>query len=265
MAEWAKRAGRLVFSDIETFHEENFVTFVNLSVFWHSQGSWRTFYLYKGAGRILTRTKAATNGLHYTGNALNLLVILGLVPGSQPIEDPWVAEVRRRRLWACYLTYCHNSESLSRFPVAGMEDLELPWPEADFDSKISQRPGVTLRSGGCSGGIYSRMIRAMTLWYSSNHTAFSTSHSPTLQVPSGYFHQNPRSGSQSQGGWNSCLGWGTIRVVAGHAGRNAIDPIHDRESTQEFTPEYHVGQCRLPSIPLRVTFVHRATVLLGRR
>lgn len=48
MIEWARRAGRIVFSDVESFHDDNLVTFVNLSLFWHSQGSWRTFYLHKG-------------------------------------------------------------------------------------------------------------------------------------------------------------------------------------------------------------------------
>lgn len=104
--------------------------------------------------------------LTYAGNSLNLLVILGLRPCSQPDEDPWVAELRRRRLWACYLMHCQNSESPSRFPIAGIEDLELPWPEKDFNGMVSQYRGlpVTLRSGGCSGSIWSNIIRAMTLW-----------------------------------------------------------------------------------------------------
>jgi hypothetical protein len=45
---WAKKAGALVFQDVEDLHEDNIVTFCNLSLFWHSQGSWRISYLHKG-------------------------------------------------------------------------------------------------------------------------------------------------------------------------------------------------------------------------
>jgi hypothetical protein len=48
MVEWAKRAGRLVFQEAEELHEHNIVTFCNLALFWHSQGSWRISYLHKG-------------------------------------------------------------------------------------------------------------------------------------------------------------------------------------------------------------------------
>lgn len=48
MIEWAKKAGRLVFQEAEDLHEENIVTFSNLALFWHSQGSWRISQLHKG-------------------------------------------------------------------------------------------------------------------------------------------------------------------------------------------------------------------------
>jgi hypothetical protein len=48
MTEWAKKAGALVFQEAEELHEDNIVTFCNLSLFWHSQGSWRISYLHKG-------------------------------------------------------------------------------------------------------------------------------------------------------------------------------------------------------------------------
>lgn len=54
MVEWAERAGRLVNQELPELHEDNFVTCVNLSLFWHSQGSWRIAHLYKGEGKTIT-------------------------------------------------------------------------------------------------------------------------------------------------------------------------------------------------------------------
>lgn len=48
MTKWAKKAGTLVFQEVEDLQEDNIVTFCNLSLFWHSQGSWRISYLHKG-------------------------------------------------------------------------------------------------------------------------------------------------------------------------------------------------------------------------
>lgn len=48
MTEWAERAGKLVFQEAEDMHEDSIVSYVNLALFWHSQGSWRISYLHKG-------------------------------------------------------------------------------------------------------------------------------------------------------------------------------------------------------------------------
>lgn len=48
MNEWAKRAGTLVFQDVQSLRAENIVTFCILGLFWYTQGSWRLCYLYKG-------------------------------------------------------------------------------------------------------------------------------------------------------------------------------------------------------------------------
>ena len=52
MTEWAQRAGKLVFQEAEDLHEDNIATFCNLALFWHSQGSWRKSYLYKGTAAL---------------------------------------------------------------------------------------------------------------------------------------------------------------------------------------------------------------------
>ncbi|KAF2428304.1 hypothetical protein EJ08DRAFT_671462 [Tothia fuscella] len=104
MVEWAKQAGKL----------ENIVTFCNLALFWHSQGSWRMAYLYKG-------------------NACQLLHIIGLGAQTRISESSLESEIRRRRFWACDLMHCQNSEPLSLFqPIADMADLTLPSSVVSF-------------------------------------------------------------------------------------------------------------------------------------
>lgn len=48
MLEWGHRAGALVCQELEAFEEDIMVTSVNLALFWHSQGSWRTSFLHRG-------------------------------------------------------------------------------------------------------------------------------------------------------------------------------------------------------------------------
>ncbi len=50
MLEWAQRAGTLALKDIHEFRDDSLVTLINLSIFWHGEGSWRKAILYKGFG-----------------------------------------------------------------------------------------------------------------------------------------------------------------------------------------------------------------------
>ncbi|KAK5061460.1 hypothetical protein LTR84_008003 [Exophiala bonariae] len=146
MIEWAKRAGKLVFADAEDLCDDNIVTFSILALFWYSQGSWRLCYLHKG-------------------NAYGLLHIRGLGSAKLHTQNSLESEIRRRRLWACYLAHCTLGENLSLFePVADITRLPLPWPEADFEAGVSRGAPVCLASGGSGGGIYAEMVKAMTLW-----------------------------------------------------------------------------------------------------
>lgn len=164
MIEWAKRAGKLVFQEAEDLHEDNIVTFCNLALFWHSQGSWRISYLHKGT----TRSKlhiVPTRAHPIPGNACQLLHITG--PGSETLrtENSWQSEIRRRRFWACYLMHCHHSERLLYFePGTDMQNLALPWPEEDFDAGVFKCHQVTLDSGQSNGGIFSELIKVLTFW-----------------------------------------------------------------------------------------------------
>ncbi|RMJ08428.1 hypothetical protein CDV36_011955 [Fusarium kuroshium] len=143
MIEWAKKAGKLVFQEAEELHEDNLVTFFNLALFWHSQGSWRISYLHKG-------------------NACQLIHIIGL--GSRNAGG-LTSEIRRRRLWACYLMHCFSSEKLFHFDsITAVETLALPWPEGDFQEGALKAPPSYLESGESSRSIFAELIRGLTLW-----------------------------------------------------------------------------------------------------
>lgn len=166
MLEWAKRAGSLVFQEVEEFYEDNIVTFCNLAMFWHSQGSWRISQLHKGTSIImLQRLQDLTYLIMTIGNACQLAYILGLGSEANHADNSLKFEIRRRRFWACYLMHCHGSERFSLFESETDKlALKLPWPEEDFSAGNSKCPQVSLGSVQSNGGIFSELIKALTLW-----------------------------------------------------------------------------------------------------
>ncbi|KAF5575499.1 hypothetical protein FPCIR_13121 [Fusarium pseudocircinatum] len=145
MTKWAKEAGALVFQDAEELSDDNIVTFCNLSLFWHSQGSWRISYLHKG-------------------NACQLLHINGTGPKKASSLE---AELRRRQFWICYLFHCFSCAKLFRFEaIADIENLPLPWPEEDYTAGSSRSAIATIANGACSGSIFAELIRGLNLWSS---------------------------------------------------------------------------------------------------
>ncbi|KIX09067.1 uncharacterized protein Z518_00145 [Rhinocladiella mackenziei CBS 650.93] len=145
--EWAERAGKLVFQEVENPHGDSIVTFMNLALFWYSQGLWRRSYIHKGNG-----TQTA--------------YLLGFGTERPNADDSWESEVCRRRFWSCYLMHCHASESL--FALEAGETvlkLALPWREEDFDAGIPTRPKATLDSGPSNGGIFCELVKALTFWH----------------------------------------------------------------------------------------------------
>ncbi|CZR39140.1 uncharacterized protein FPRO_05668 [Fusarium proliferatum ET1] len=145
MTKWAKEAGALVFQDAEELNDDNLVTFCNLSLFWHSQGSWKISYLHKG-------------------NACQLLHINGTGPKNGSSLE---AELRRRHFWACYLFHCFSCEKLFRFEaISDIENLPLPWSEEDFAVGTSSSAVATIANGTCSGSIFAELIHGLNLWSS---------------------------------------------------------------------------------------------------
>jgi hypothetical protein len=83
-----------------------------------------------------------------------------------PTENSLESEIQSRRYWACYLMHCQNCERLMLFePVVDILNLTLPWPEEDFEVGISTHPRSSLESVQSNGGIFSEMIKVITLWY----------------------------------------------------------------------------------------------------
>ncbi|KAI0425589.1 hypothetical protein F5Y09DRAFT_321428 [Xylaria sp. FL1042] len=165
MLEWAQKAGKLVLQDAEELAWENVVTFMNLALFWHSQGSWRRAYFHKG-------------------NAFLLLDLLGLGPKSHQIENALESEIRRRRFWACYVMHCHTSDNGAEFgPKGVVRKLPLPWPDEEFDAGVGAPSQASLSSEGSGGGVFAELIKAATIWYSVVSLLKSPEASLQIRVP----------------------------------------------------------------------------------
>ena len=63
MIDWARRAGKLVLQEAEELHEDNVVTFCNLALFWHAQGSWPTALLHKGESQFCMDQNVCIDGI----------------------------------------------------------------------------------------------------------------------------------------------------------------------------------------------------------
>lgn len=98
-------------------------------------------------------------------NACNLIHIIGLGVETRRSKHSWTSELRRRRLWACYMTHCHTSDRLTAFESStAIDNLPLPWTEEEFNSGVPRLPVTTLKSGTSNGGIFSELIKALSIW-----------------------------------------------------------------------------------------------------
>ncbi|KAK3647094.1 hypothetical protein LTR56_008262 [Elasticomyces elasticus] len=158
MVEWAKRAGNLVFQDVQSLRAESIVSFTILGLFWYTQGSWRLSSLYKGNAVLCLQTGSVESSKVYVSNSLDL-------------------EVQRRRFWACYLMQCTLGDPLVVFDsIIDVTKVALPWPEAEFAAGITQESSTYLDGRLASGTIFGELARGLTLWAS----AFSHIKSPNL-------------------------------------------------------------------------------------
>ena len=155
--------------DVENPTEDNLVTFLNLTLFWYSQGSWRRSYIHKGS-RLFFSLFVNSEGYKcvlssISGNAVQTAYILGLGNENRGSETSLQAEARRRRFWACYLMNCHTAESVFMHePSESTINLPLPWPEQDFEAGCLRCDVICLGSNQSNNGIYCELIKAMTFW-----------------------------------------------------------------------------------------------------
>jgi hypothetical protein len=101
--------------------------------------------------------------------ACQLLYVIGLESAKLCGDYEFKAEMRRRRLWACYLMQCQSGDNLSFFePLIDLSSLSLPWPEEDFDAGTSRWPPQYLdpsrRPAGAGHSLYAELIKGLTLW-----------------------------------------------------------------------------------------------------
>ncbi|KEF58410.1 uncharacterized protein A1O9_06336 [Exophiala aquamarina CBS 119918] len=95
--------------------------------------------------------------------------ILNLGSHNKAKGNPLEAELSRRRFWACHLINCHSSESMFAInPPDKIAALPLPWCDSHFDCGKSEDQPVYLDSDSTNGGIYSELIKGMTIWSSVN-------------------------------------------------------------------------------------------------
>ncbi|CAF3460849.1 unnamed protein product [Fusarium graminearum] len=75
------------------------------------------------------------------------------------------SELRRRRVWACYLMHCFSSEKLFRFEaIADIEELPLPWPDDNFEAGAPPSDVATIANGVVTGSVFAELIRGLHLW-----------------------------------------------------------------------------------------------------
>ncbi|KAJ9604684.1 hypothetical protein H2200_010798 [Cladophialophora chaetospira] len=161
--EWADAAGKLAFQDFEDPTEDHVVTFMNLALYWYSQGAWRRCAIHKGFNYFsVGHMPDILTGL--PGNAAQISHLLGLGTEKVGAEDSFALEVRRRRFWACYLMHCHAIHTCFNVGVGDKIGLTLPWPEDDYDVGLPSQPRVSLRSQGSNGGIFCELVKALTFW-----------------------------------------------------------------------------------------------------
>ncbi|KEF54552.1 uncharacterized protein A1O9_08994 [Exophiala aquamarina CBS 119918] len=146
--EWAERAGKLVLQEIETPHEDNVVTLLNLALFWYSRGEWRRCYVLKGSSKLPLEDLGPDrlgSEKYRTGTGLD-------------------SEILRRRFWAHYLMNCHSAESATADrPSERTLKLPLPWPEEDFVAGIADVTPIFLECGFSNGSLYAELSRSLTL------------------------------------------------------------------------------------------------------
>ncbi|KIL85000.1 cupin 2 domain-containing protein [Fusarium avenaceum] len=143
--EWAEEAGRLALSQVEFPTEDNLVTFLNLTLFWFSQGQWQRMMAFEANAQCTSR-------------------LLGL--GKSPLAQANTieAELSRRRLWACFIINQFIDRTASnKMEILEFKDVPLPCDEQDFRiGAIPEQNATWSRQNGTSS-IFAELIKISSL------------------------------------------------------------------------------------------------------
>ncbi|KIV98001.1 hypothetical protein PV10_01695 [Exophiala mesophila] len=141
--EWASIAGSMVATELGEPKEENIVTFINLALYWYSEGEWRKAFIYKW-------------------NGIQIAYVLGVpAPSPHGTTSSLRTEVTRRRFWACACIMLFGSKA--DFVVSTLSDsltkVPLPCPESRFGKDTLSPP---TESG--HNTIFAALIHILMLW-----------------------------------------------------------------------------------------------------
>lgn len=149
---WAEQAGKLALLEGEEPDEETVVSFINLGLFWYSQGDWRRSIIYEGYASLNAR----------------LLRLSNAEDGAARFS--LAAETRRRRFWASFLINQLVSEPLyPKIMSSQISDVLLPVPEDDFEKRVIPPEASTLATRARTSSIFAELISILSLWLVVHH------------------------------------------------------------------------------------------------
>lgn len=165
--EWAAQAGSLVFAQVDDPHEENIVTFINLALFWYSEGEWRRSAVYQckslqpGYGLAMGD---ADNNPPYTANGVLIARLLKRPDPRQELPETLQLETQRRRLWACFLikSFCSECQpEWDSFEVGRQP--RLPCTEENYTG-ITGNSNLPTTNDFRNASEFGELVNIMTLW-----------------------------------------------------------------------------------------------------
>ena len=164
--EWAERGTRLVFQEADEPDEENIPAFMNLALFWYSQGMWRKSNMLRCNHLIpaLIYFRLLITDYRDKGNGAQTAHLLGLSIEQPGKVESLRAELSRRRFWACYLMEAHSSDTIfTRTPSEIVSNLTLPCRDEDYNAGCP-RDRTCLGAFRSNGSAYGELVNAMTMW-----------------------------------------------------------------------------------------------------
>ncbi|KAF2102508.1 hypothetical protein NA57DRAFT_52077 [Rhizodiscina lignyota] len=144
--EWATRAADLVSQKLGEPEEENIVTFINVALYWYSEGKWRKCYIYKW-------------------NGVEIAYVLGIPSRRRETAETLGTELSRRRFWACFCIMSFGAKPLflANNSLDLLENVPLPCSDQGYENGTSTNETERTAALG-DDSVYADLIRALALW-----------------------------------------------------------------------------------------------------